>query len=161
MNSNKELFEDGQQASFMHGDPDFMEAVSSAYSDVYTYDMYCARMRNPVGVKANCEWGDGLTLGAAKDIWSVNILVHSISPQAGYRAIYVDGCNDEWETLHLAHFQSRPQHYAAIRCYSPSDVAAVAEDDKFTFGGYSPELAARVRDELDELAVSMCTSCML
>ena len=81
-----------------------------------------------------------------------------MSPQAGYRAIYIDGHNDGWKTLHLAHFQSRPRHYAAIRGYSPSVVAAVAEDDKFTFGDYSPELAARVRDELDELAVAMCTS---
>ena len=68
----------------------------------------------------------------------------------------------EWKTLHLAHFRSRPQHYAAIRCYSPSDVAAVAEDNEFTFDDYSPELAvrarARVRDECDELATTMCTS---
>ena len=69
---NRELFEDGQQANFTHGDPDCKEAVSSAYSGAYTFDMYCARLRNPVGVKANCEWGDGLTLGVAKGIWSVN-----------------------------------------------------------------------------------------
>ena len=68
---NRELFEDGQQANFTHGDPDFKEAVSSAYSGAYTFDMYCERLRNPVGVQANCEWGDGLTLGVAKDIWSV------------------------------------------------------------------------------------------
>ena len=34
---NKELFEDGQQASSLYGDPDFKEAVFSAYGDVYTY----------------------------------------------------------------------------------------------------------------------------
>jgi hypothetical protein len=77
---NRESLEDGQQISFLHGDSDFREAVFSAYDGIYTFDMYCAGLRNPVGVKANCEWGDGLTLGVAKDIWSVNILVHSISP---------------------------------------------------------------------------------
>ena len=104
------MLEDGQQASFLYGDSDFKEAVSSAYGNIYTYDMYCALMRNPEGVKANCELGDGLTLSAAMKIWSVNVLVHNMSPQTGYCATYVDGHNDEWETLHLAHFQSRPQH---------------------------------------------------
>ena len=53
--ANRELLEDGQQASFHYGDSNFKEALSSAYDDIYTYDMYCALMRNPDGVKTNCE----------------------------------------------------------------------------------------------------------
>lgn len=63
--ANRELLEDGQQASFPHGGPNFKEAVFPAYDGIYTYDMYCAHMRNPEGVKVNCEWDDALTLSAA------------------------------------------------------------------------------------------------
>ena len=96
-----------------------------------------------------------LTLSAAMRVWSVNVLVHSVSPQTGYCATPVEGHNDEWPTLHLAHFQSKPQHYAAIRRYLPSSAAAAAESDEFQFADHSPELTARVRDELNELAQSM------
>ena len=106
---NKKLFKDGQQARFLHGDSDFKEAVSSAYDDVYTYDKYCALMRNPEGVKANCEWGDGLTLGAAKDIWSVNVMVHSMGPQAGYRAdVTTSGRHCTWLTSRAGHSTTPP-----------------------------------------------------
>ena len=110
------------------------------------------------GANANCEWGDALTLSAAMRVWSANVLVHSVSPQTGYCATYVDGHNDESKTLHLAHFQSKPQHYAAMRRYLPSSAVAAAEGDEFLFANHSPELTARVRDELDELAQSMCVS---
>ena len=60
-----------------------------------TYDTYCSLMRNLEGVKTTCDWGDALTLSAAMRVWSVNVLVHSVSPQTGYCATFVDGHNDE------------------------------------------------------------------
>ena len=59
--ANRELLEKGQQTSFQYSDSVFKEAVLSAYDDTYTYDMYCALVRNPVGVKASGEGGDALT----------------------------------------------------------------------------------------------------
>ena len=99
-------------------------------------------MRNPVGVQVNCEWGDALTLSTAMVIYSVNILIHIVSPQESYRATYVDGHNDESRrTLHLAHFQSKLQHFAAIGHRSPSD----AEDDESPFAESSPEFTDSLR----------------
>ena len=47
----------------MHGDDEFKKAASLAYPE-YDYDMYYELMLNPLGVKANCEWSDNLTLVA-------------------------------------------------------------------------------------------------
>ena len=93
--AHKGSLEGGQQLSFQYGDNVFREAVFSAYDNAYTYEFYCALMRNPEGVKANCEWGDALTLSAARNFWSVNVLIHSVSSETGYCATYVDGYNDE------------------------------------------------------------------
>ena len=152
--ANKELFETGQQQAFLHGDPSFKEDVLSAYGNDYTFDLYCALMRNPKGVKVNCEWGDYLTLNAALLIYSVNILVHSVCPQKGYSATYIGGHeNVSWATLHVAHFQTKPEHFAAIKHRLPSNVG----NDESPFAESSPELTARVRDELDEIAKTRCS----
>ena len=102
--AHKGLLEEGQQLNFPYGDAVFKEAVLSACDDAYTYALYCALMRNPVGVNANCEWSDALTLNAARNVYSVNVRIHSVSSQTGYCATYVDGYNDKWKTPHLAHF---------------------------------------------------------
>ena len=110
---------------------------------------------NPVGVRANCNWGDALTLHVAKAIYSVNILIHSVSPQKGYSATYVDGHDDRSrKTIHLAHFATEPQHFAAIGLRSPPN----PQGDKYPFAERSAELTARIRDELDEMAATMCSS---
>ena len=149
---NRALLEEGQQLGFQHGDPAFKEDGLSAYGNTHTFDLYCDLMRNPIGVQVNCEWGDAFTLSAARVIYSVNILIHSMSPEESYRATYVDGHHDESRrTLHLAHFLSKPQHFAAIGHRPPSD----AEDDESPFAESSPKLTARIRDELDEMATTM------
>ena len=67
--ANKEsLAEGGQQLGFQYGDAAFKKDVVSAYGDTYTFEKYCALMRNPIGVQVNCEWGDALTLSAAMTI---------------------------------------------------------------------------------------------
>ena len=112
-------------------------------------------MRNPVGVQANCEWGDALTLSAAKTIYSVNILIHSVSSQKGYRATHVGGQDDRSrKTIHLAHFPTEPQHFVAIGLRSPPNT----QGDECPFAERSSELTARIRDELDEMAATMCSS---
>ena len=55
---NRVSLEEGQQIGFLHGDPDFKKDVLSAYGKAYNFDLYCNLMRNPIGVRANCEWGD-------------------------------------------------------------------------------------------------------
>ena len=112
-------------------------------------------MLNPVGVQANCNWGDALTLNAAKAIYSVNIMIQSVSPQNGYRATYVDGQDDRSQkTIHLAHFLTEPQHFAAIGLRSPPNT----QGDKCSFVERSSELTARIRDKWDEMAATICSS---
>ena len=94
----------GQRLAFVHGDATSREGVLSAYGNDYTFDLYCSLMLNPAGVKANCEWGDALTLNAAMLIYAINIKVHSMCPQEGYSATYVDGrYNESWATLYTWH----------------------------------------------------------
>ena len=99
--------------AFDYADNMFKEAVLSEYDD-YSYDRYCELMLNPPGVKANCEWGDGLTLKAASDIWEVNVMLHCMDPQGCYFTAHANETKNEWQTLHLAHFQSQPMHYAVV-----------------------------------------------
>ena len=90
---------------FENEDEVFKEAVLSAYDD-YSYDTYCDLMLNRSVVKANCEWGDALTLRAASDIWEVNIMIHCMDAEGNYYITDANEINDKWETLHLALFQS-------------------------------------------------------
>ena len=59
---------EGHRLSFQYGDAVFRGATLPAYDDTHTYELYCALMRNPEGVKANCEWIDALTLSAAMNV---------------------------------------------------------------------------------------------
>ena len=55
--ANRELLEEGQQASFQYNDSVFKEAILSTYDDTYTYDMYCALMRNQEGSQRKLRVG--------------------------------------------------------------------------------------------------------
>ena len=88
-------------------------------------------------------------------IYAINIKVHSVCPQEGYSATYVDGrYNESWATLHLALFRGKPEHFAAIR----QRLSSSTEDEDYPFADSSPELTARIRDELDEMAKTRCSS---
>ena len=160
MVKHKDCFEEGQQMAFDHGDEMFKEAVLSEYDD-YSYDRYCELMLNPPVVKANCEWGDVFTLKAASDIWEVNVMLHCMDPQGGYYTTHVNEINNKWKTLHLAHFQSQPMHYAATggHCLNAT-VAAVEEHNDGLLEGGSPEYLALVQ-MYDEHVKAMCASLFL
>ena len=160
MVKHKDCFEEGQQMAFDHGDEMFKEAVLSEYDD-YSYDRYCELMLNPPVVKANCEWGDVFTLKAASDIWEVNVMLHCMSTQGRYYTTHVNEINNKWKTLHLAHFQSQPMHYAATggHCLNAT-VAAVEEHNDGLLEGGSPEYLALVQ-MYDEHVKAMCASLFL
>ena len=132
----------------------------AAYDD-YSYDTYCELMLNRSVVKANCEWGDALTLRAASDIWEVNIMIHCMDAEGNYYITDANEINDKWETLHLALFQSRPMHYAATggHCLGATVVAVEEQDDDLLVGG-SPEYSALVQ-MYDERVETMCASLFL
>ena len=74
-----------------------------------------------------------------------------------YSTTYVDSHYDESQkTLHLAHFLSKPQHFAAMAIgHRPLSDAKI---DGSPFAESSPELTARIRDELEEMATNMCSA---
>ena len=146
--------------AFNYADDMFKEAVLSEYGD-YSYDRYCELMLNPPVVKASCEWGDGFTLKAASDIWQVNVMLHCMDPQGCYYTTHVNEINNKWKTLHLAHFQSQPMHYAATggHCRNAT-VAAVEEHNDDLLEGGSPEYPALVQ-MYDEHVKAMCASLFL
>lgn len=67
LRQNKEELMEMQKIGFDYGDADFKASALKAYGE-YGFDTYCKLMLNPSGVKATCEWGDTLTLIAARGL---------------------------------------------------------------------------------------------